>query len=85
MSRVRRSKAEWAGICREYAGSRETAAEFSRRRGLNPSTLLWWMSRLRPHPAPLAPPGGFVEVVQAEPEPRSVAAVVRVGAGPLTG
>ena len=79
MLKKRRSKEEWAKICREYSASGETARDFARHHGLKRSTLLWWVSRLRRQPEGAASQNGFVEVVQVEPQRMSPAAVVRVG------
>ena len=79
MAQKRRSKGEWAEICREFKSSGETAGKFARRRGLKRSTLLWWTSRLRRREESTGPQSGFVEVVPTEVQSPSPVAVVRVG------
>ena len=79
MPQQRRSKGEWAEICREFSASGQTAKEFARRRGLKRSTLLWWASRLRRDDGMCTRSGGFVEVVPAKQVSPSPVAVVRAG------
>ncbi|MBM4109670.1 MAG: hypothetical protein FJ255_12830 [Phycisphaerae bacterium] len=79
-SRVRRGRAFWESVVAEQASSGLTQEEFSRGRGLHPSTLQRWRSRLgytageasRGGAAPgseVAPAAEFVRVV-VEARPR---------------
>lgn len=48
----------WAQLVSAFERSNRTAAAFAAQHDVNPSTLLWWRSRLRTG----AIPGGFVAV-----------------------
>lgn len=45
-TRRRRNRQEWIDLTEEWRLSGLTGTEFSRRKGLNPSTFAWWRSEL---------------------------------------
>ena len=60
----RRSAQQWGRLVREWERSGQTAERFSARRGLRPSTLVWWRWRLRQAAAGArTPTGKGVELV----------------------
>lgn len=48
----RASKSVWAERVQAWKDSGLTPADFAHSRGLNPSTLSWWITRLKREPAP---------------------------------
>jgi hypothetical protein len=63
--------ARWAPVVREFEASGLTLRQFAALRGLNPSTLGWWRSRLRQQPP------AFVEVSLPTPDQAKPALRVR--------
>jgi hypothetical protein len=57
------TESKWRDLIADQARSGMTVREFAERRGINPSTLYWWRSRLcQPVAADLVP----VEIVERE-------------------
>jgi hypothetical protein len=67
MTSVRRNKADWAGLIREFEASSESAARFAAKLGVAEATLKWWQSRLRRESASKQIPFVDVEVAVQPP------------------
>jgi hypothetical protein len=66
MPQPRRSRSDWQALVLDWRDSQLTAAQFARRRRLDPRRLRWWAWYLRQADAPPAAPTtdlvGFIEL-----------------------